>query len=66
MQAGETILMDGPGYSGAYRLLITNVSNTIKPKENEWLASIAGRYFIPGEKVKFTGSTISLGAGTGG
>jgi len=66
LQAGQTILMDGPGYSGAYRLLITNVSNTIKPRENEWLASVAGRYFVPGEKIKFTGSTISLGAGTGG
>jgi hypothetical protein len=65
MQAGETILVDGPGTSAPYRLLVTNVSNKINPKDNQWIASVQGRYFIPGEKIKFTGTTITLGAGGG-
>lgn len=63
LQAGETILIDGPGHSGAYRLLLTNVSNTILPKENSWKANVSGRYFIPGEKIKFNGTTINIGGG---
>ena len=35
-------------------------------KENSWEASLSGRYFIPGEKIKFTGTTLTLGAGSGG
>ena len=66
LHPNQTILVDGPGHSGAYRLLIQNISNTIKPKENSWEASLSGRYFIPGEKIKFTGTTLTLGAGSGG
>jgi hypothetical protein len=66
LQSGQIILIDGPGLSGAYRLLLTNVSNTISPRDNSWVASVSGRYFLPGEKIKFTGTTLTLGTGTGG
>lgn len=66
LQSGQIILIDGPGLSGAYRLLTTNVSNTISPRDNSWVANVSGRYFLPGEKIKFTGTTLTLGAGTGG
>jgi hypothetical protein len=66
LQAGQIILIDGPGISGAYRLLLTNVSNTISPRDNSWVSSVSGRYFLPGEKIKFTGTTLTLGTGGGG
>jgi hypothetical protein len=66
LQTNQTILVDGPGNSGPYRLLLTNVSNKIEPKENSWTCSLEGRYFLPGEKIKFSNTTLTLGAGTGG
>lgn len=65
LQANQTILVDGPGTSAPYRLLITNVSNTITPSENKWVANLQGRYFLPGEKIKFSGTTLTVGAGGG-
>lgn len=66
LQANQTILVDGPGNSGPYRLLLTNVSNQIEPRDNMWTCSLEGRYFLPGEKIKFSNTTLTLGAGTGG
>lgn len=66
LQANQTIKVDGPGASGPYRLLLTNVSNKIDPGNNSWLASLEGRYFLPGEKIKFSNTTLSIGTGTGG
>ncbi len=66
LQANQNILVDGPGSSGPYRLLLTNVSNKITPSENKWWATIDGRYFLPGEKIKFSNTTLTIGTGSGG
>jgi len=66
LQANQNILVDGPGSSGPYRLLLTNVSNKITPSDNKWWATIEGRYFLPGEKIKFSNTTLTIGTGSGG
>ena len=63
IDVGSTILVDGPGYSEAYRLLVTSTNSTINPGDNSWTTSVEGRYFLPGEKISFTGTTLTLGAG---
>ena len=63
LQANQTILVDGPGTSGPYRLLLTNVSNKIDPKKNDWTATVEGRYFLPGEKVDFKKYKFALSVG---
>tara|TARA_Y100000034_G_scaffold136984_1_gene217979 strand:+ start:3449 stop:7327 length:3879 start_codon:yes stop_codon:yes gene_type:complete len=56
----NTVMLDGVGMSSPMRLVLVNVSNSIDATKNEWITSLEGRYFYPGQVVSFEGNTFPL------